>query len=136
VVRLGSGRTVRVAAVVNCTGPLGDVRAAGDPLMDHLLSAGTATAGPLGLGLATRDGRLVDVRGSTAAPLWTLGAMRRGELWESTAVPEIRSQAVEVAAAVSQVLAAGSHRRHRTLPAIDLVEPTTSREVGVASGRD
>ena len=29
--RLGSGRTVRVAEVVNCTGPLGDVRAAGDP---------------------------------------------------------------------------------------------------------
>ncbi len=31
VVRLGSGRTMRFAAVVNCTGPLGDVRAAGDP---------------------------------------------------------------------------------------------------------
>jgi hypothetical protein len=27
--------------------------------------------------------------GGTTAPLWTLGAMRRGELWESTAVPGI-----------------------------------------------
>ena len=112
-VRLRSGRVVRVAAVVNCTGPLGDVRRAGDPFLDHLLAAGVATAGPLGLGLATDDGRLVDARGTSAAPVWTLGAMRRGELWESTAVPEIRDQAAGVAAAVHEELAAASRRRPR-----------------------
>lgn len=104
-VRLASGRTLRVAAVVNCTGPLADVRTAGDPFLDHLLATGSATPGPLGMGVTTTDGRLVDARGSSAAPLWTLGAMRRGELWESTAVPEIRTQAADVAAAVTEHLA-------------------------------
>ena len=120
-VRLRSGRLVRVAAVVNCTGPLGDVRRAGDPFLDHLLAAGVATAGPLGLGLATDDGRLVDARGTSAAPVWTLGAMRRGELWESTAVPEIRGQAAGVAAAVHEELSAASKRRRRPAPAFDLL---------------
>ena len=53
------------------------------------------TAGSMGLGLRTDAGRLVDSTGSAAAAIWTLGAMRRGELWESTAVPEIRSQAAD-----------------------------------------
>jgi uncharacterized NAD(P)/FAD-binding protein YdhS len=124
-VRLRSGRAVRVAAVVNCTGPLGDVRRAGDPFLDHLLAAGTATAGPLGLGLATDDGRLVDARGLSTAPVWTLGAMRRGELWESTAVPEIRGQAAAVAGAVHDHLAAAGRRspvvadQHRELTTAD-----------------
>lgn len=118
-VRLRSGRGVPVAAVVNCTGPLGDVRRAGDPFLDHLLASGVATPGPLGLGLATDDGRLVDARGTSAAPVWTLGAIRRGELWESTAVPEIRGQAADVAAAVHDELAAASKRRRRPEPPVD-----------------
>ena len=129
-VRLRSGRVLRVAAVVNCTGPLGDVRRATDPFLDHLLAAGVATAGPLGLGLATDDGRLVDARGTSAAPVWTLGAMRRGELWESTAVPEIRGQAARVATAVHQHLAASARRRPRPVPSVDDVTgrplPTTA----------
>ena len=50
-------------------------------------------------------GRLVDSVGSTDAPIWTLGSARRGELWESTAVPEIRTQAAQVAAAVLDEIA-------------------------------
>jgi uncharacterized NAD(P)/FAD-binding protein YdhS len=136
-VRLRSGRVVRVAAVVNCTGPLGDVRRAGDPFLDHLLAAGVATPGPLGLGLATDDGRLVDARGTSTAPVWTLGAMRRGELWESTAVPEIRGQAAAVAAAVHQDVAAAAKRRRRPVPAVDLMglPLTTTVEAAAAYNR-
>ena len=99
-VTLRSGRRLTVAAVVNCTGPQGDVRRTADPLTRDLLASGTATAGPLHLGLRTRGGRLVDATGADAAPLWTLGALRRGELWETTAVPEIRDQAAALAPAV------------------------------------
>jgi uncharacterized NAD(P)/FAD-binding protein YdhS len=99
-VTLRSGRRLTVAAVVNCTGPQGDVRRSADPLTRDLLATGTATAGPLHLGLRTRGGRLVDATGSDAAPLWTLGALRRGELWETTAIPEIRDQAAALAPAV------------------------------------
>ena len=83
------------------TGPDGDVRRVADPLLDQLLATGTARPGPLGLGLATDDGRLLaDREDAEGLPVWTLGALRRGELWESTAIPEIRAQAAELAVRV------------------------------------
>lgn len=100
-VRLSDGRRIDVAYVVNCTGPRSDPGG----LVAQLLDAGLATPGPLGLGLATEAGRLLDRSGSTAGPLWTLGILRRGELWESTAIPEIRVQAQAVAEAVLACLA-------------------------------
>ena len=49
---------------------------------------------PIGFG-----GRVLDPAGRPG-PVWALGALRRGELWESTAVPEIRAQAQELASAL------------------------------------
>ena len=57
------------------------------------------------MGFRTRDGRLLDSTGRADAPVWTLGALRRGELWESTAVPEIRSQALGLAVDVLDAVA-------------------------------
>jgi len=57
------------------------------------------------MGLRTESGRLVDSAGSTEAPIWTLGCVRRGELWESTAIPEIRAQAAQVAVSVLDEIA-------------------------------
>ncbi|RKT78392.1 putative NAD(P)/FAD-binding protein YdhS [Terracoccus luteus] len=108
-VTLDDGSSVEAGWVVNCTGPALDVTRLADPLLDDLLTprggvalARTATAG---MGLRTRDARLLDSTGRADAPVWTLGALRRGELWESTAVPEIRSQAVAVAVAVLDAVA-------------------------------
>jgi len=110
-VRLADGGTVRAAAVVNCTGAGVGVRASEDPLVMNLLNAGTARPGPLDLGFATEaDGRLA---GSHAA-IWTIGPLRRGELWESTAIPEIRVQAAELAQHVLAALPTpGTERRVR-----------------------
>jgi uncharacterized NAD(P)/FAD-binding protein YdhS len=98
------GRRLDVGWVVNGTGPHPDVRTLGEPLLDDLLRhrSGGALAEPAtaGLGLRTAAGRLETPAVGTPLPLWTLGALRRGELWESTAVPEIREQARAVAAAV------------------------------------
>lgn len=101
-VDLSDGTSREVGWVINCTGPETDVRAQGNPLLDDLLrgrSGGAALANIAfaGLGLRTRLGRLVDAGGDTCAPIWTLGSLRRGELWESTALPEIRSQASSLA---------------------------------------
>ena len=69
----------------------------------------------------SRDG-CVDSAGRTDAPVWTLGALRRGELWESTAVPEIRSQASALATSVLDAVApaaaaaGGRSRRERSPP--------------------
>ena len=103
-VTLTDGTVREVGWVVNCTGPRADIRLLGDPLLDDLLTrrAGItlATTATAGMGFRTTQGRLLDSAGTTDAPIWVLGALRRGELWESTAVPEIRGQASAVATAV------------------------------------
>jgi uncharacterized NAD(P)/FAD-binding protein YdhS len=108
-VSLSGGRQDDVGWVVNCTGPQSDIRLLGDPLLDDLVhhrdGAALASVATAGMGLRTVNGRLIDAAGTTQAPLWTLGALRRGELWESTAVPEIRSQALAVATAVLDTVA-------------------------------
>jgi uncharacterized NAD(P)/FAD-binding protein YdhS len=96
----GSGqiRTLRVASIVNCTGPNGNVLAGESRLLDALCAAGTARPHPLALGLDTcSDGALRDADGRESETLFAIGPLRRGELWETTAVPEIRSQAQALA---------------------------------------
>lgn len=100
VVSLADGREMRVAWVVDCTGPGLRADGGGDPLWCGLLADGFAVPGPLGIGVSTDRGRLLDSGGQPGRPLFTLGASRRGELWETTAIPEIRAQAKEVAEAV------------------------------------
>jgi uncharacterized NAD(P)/FAD-binding protein YdhS len=108
-VTLTDGSVHEVGWVVNCTGTSTVVRPGSDPLVDDLLAprAGVALGqlSTAGLGLRTEGGRLVDSVGSTGAPIWTLGSVRRGELYESTAIPEIRSQAAQVATAVVDEIA-------------------------------
>lgn len=102
-VRLSDGSALRVGAVVNCTGAQGDLRLTGDPLARSLFETGSARPGPLGLGFDTApDGALP----TNGIPLWTLGAPRRGNLWETTAFPEIRAQASVLAESVARLFAA------------------------------
>ncbi len=108
-VTLSDGTVREVGWVVNCTGTSTTVSPGVDPLFDDLLTprGGVALGRPstAGMGLRTVSGRLVDSAGSTEAPIWTLGCVRRGELWESTAIPEIRAQAAQVAVAVLDEIA-------------------------------
>jgi uncharacterized NAD(P)/FAD-binding protein YdhS len=92
-----------VDAVVNCTGPLLDLAATGDPLLAALRDRGLVAPDPLALGLATTlDGRVIDAGGTVVDGLFTVGPSRKGTLWESTAIPEIRAQAAQVAAALTR----------------------------------
>nr|WP_296074083.1 FAD/NAD(P)-binding protein [uncultured Actinoplanes sp.] len=86
-------------AVVNCAGPGRMPDAAGD-FVGSLLDRGQARIGPHRLGLdIDADGRLVGAHGRTGEGLWLIGPMRRGARWETTAVPEIRAQARQLASA-------------------------------------
>ena len=111
-VTLSDGTVRDVGWVVNCTGPQLDIRDLGNPLLDDLLrtrpGGALATIATAGMGFRTESGQLTNASGGARAPLWTLGALRRGELWESTAVPEIRVQAVDVATAILDTLVAPS----------------------------
>ncbi|MEV7623498.1 FAD/NAD(P)-binding protein [Actinoplanes sp. NPDC089786] len=78
------------AAIVNCAGP-GRLPGAATGLTATLLRKGLARVGPYGLGLD------VDHDGRIHRNIWVLGPLRRGVRWETTAVPEIRSQARDLA---------------------------------------
>jgi uncharacterized NAD(P)/FAD-binding protein YdhS len=94
----GQERELRVASIVNCTGPTGNVRSGGSHLLETLCAAGTARPHPLALGLDTcAGGALRDAQGHEHETLFAIGPLRRGELWETTAVPEIRAQAQALA---------------------------------------
>jgi uncharacterized NAD(P)/FAD-binding protein YdhS len=113
-VRLSSGVELEAHSVVNCTGPSDDFATATDPMINGLLADGLSRPGPLGMGLDTApDGRLVDQRGDASSPIWVIGAARRGTLWESTAIPEVRRQARDVAQAA---LTRASHRGQVSAP--------------------
>jgi uncharacterized NAD(P)/FAD-binding protein YdhS len=83
----------RFGYIFNCTGPLADISRTQDPLLRNLLDRGLAQPDELALGLS------VDDRGRTspAERLWALGTLTKGRYWEIIAVPDIRTQAAEVA---------------------------------------
>jgi uncharacterized NAD(P)/FAD-binding protein YdhS len=89
---------ISVSHVINCTGPQLRVSEAGDRLVDDLLGSGTVRPGPFGLGLdVAEDGAVIDAQGVRSRRVWSIGPLRRGAEWETTAVREIRSQAVSLA---------------------------------------
>ena len=99
-VELG-GRRVTADAVVNCTGPLTDVERADNPLLAALLRRGLVVSDDLRLGLAcTPSGEVLDATGRPVPGLFTVGPPRKGVLFETVAIPEIRVQAAEVAGMV------------------------------------
>lgn len=100
----GEVRTLRADRVVVCAGAGVDVANAGVPLLDALLSRGLVVSDAHGLGLrADADGAVIGRDGAARPWFHLLGPLRRGELWETTAVGEIRVQAQRAGAAVTQM---------------------------------
>ncbi len=84
--------------VINCTGPEGDCRKITSPLLANLLRDKLVRPDPLFLGLdSAKDGAVIDAAGAASDLLYTAGPSRKGTLWETVAVPEIRAQVSELA---------------------------------------
>lgn len=82
----------KFGACVNCTGP--SIHPASSLLAKGLIEQGAGYGGFHGMGLATSaTGELLNESGLVCRNLFTIGPWRRGDLWESTAVPELRVQA-------------------------------------------
>ncbi len=89
---------LRVARVINCTGPRSDYSKFQHPLLVNLLARGLIDHDPLALGIqALPTGEVLRYRAGPTGWLFTLGAPLKGVLWESTAMPEIRVQAQALA---------------------------------------
>jgi len=96
-------RKICVHYVINCTGPDGDCRRTDSPLLNNLLNQRMVRPDALLLGLDTAEnGALLDARGVPSDFLYTVGPLRKGNLWETIAVPEIRVQVCELALRLSQ----------------------------------
>ncbi|GGD49685.1 FAD/NAD(P)-binding protein [Pseudoxanthomonas indica] len=107
-----SGRCVRVAAVtragkelhfdvdhvINATGVELRVPTMRNALLTQMLGDGLLQPGPHGIGVATvGDGQVLDAHGQVQDDVVALGSLRVGDLWESTAIPELRGQAEHAA---------------------------------------
>lgn len=100
----GAERPERLAvqAMIDATG-FGHLKESRDPLLRRLMDRGLVRPGPFGLGLDAG----VDYRargaspGEGRGPLWILGPLLRGVLWECTAVPDIRNEAADLAGLVA-----------------------------------
>lgn len=75
---------------IMCVGPEGDIEKSGEALPKHLLERGFLKAGVLGLGVEQREEQ-------RRKGFFLIGPLQREELWEITAVRELREEAHRVA---------------------------------------
>src|SRR5208283_4105244 len=112
----GKKRRLRVARVINCTGPEADCRKLDDPLLCSLRNQRLSRPDPLFLGLdVSDDGALIDAYGVPSHFLYAVGPARKGSLWETTAVPEIRTQILELA---QHLVHSYARKNSETLPPV------------------
>jgi uncharacterized NAD(P)/FAD-binding protein YdhS len=96
--RSGRIQTATYRRIINCTGPNIDLRATSDRFIQSLLASGSILADELGLGLQLDDhGYALQLNNSRSGTIVSIGALRKGQLWETTAVPELRLQAAQLA---------------------------------------
>ncbi len=99
----GGERELDVDRIISCTGIQENYKNSPRPLIRSLVESGLARANDLGMGFQTDgEGALLDANMSPSSVFFTLGPPRRGELFETTAVPEIRAQAEALAHRLAQ----------------------------------
>lgn len=108
-------RSIEGGALINCTGPSETFSHSKSVLYRNLLARGLIVPDEMDMGIQiTPDFAVVHNDGNGSRFLFGLGAMLKGSLWESSAVPELRSQTFRVA----EILTRQLHGR----PAIKLAE--------------
>jgi uncharacterized NAD(P)/FAD-binding protein YdhS len=89
----GGTDAVRVARVINCSGPSCDYERTRDTLLRALLDGGRARPDPLRLGLdITGSCALREASGAVSRQIFAVGPITKGMFWEMTAVPDLRRQ--------------------------------------------
>ena len=115
--RLRIGCELAVNLIVNCTGPECNYHKLKDPLVLQLFLRGLARPDPLFLGFDVNEqGQLIDVTGRAVPNLYTLGSTQKGRLLETTAVPELGRQAVELATLLAEGLQEATRLALEALP--------------------
>ncbi len=118
--------------VVNCSGPAPVQTPGWNPLVDRLLARGVITPHRLGLGLdLDRHGRPRGTDGEPQPNVYVLGAARKGLEWEVTAIPDLRAQAVALAAHLQ-----ARHQTPKTWPPSTTTKADTTTMKNALTNRD
>ena len=96
--RAGDSQQVKGGLVINCTGPNSGFSDTSVPLFQNLLQRGLIRPDELDMGIDVgADFATIDAEGNPSEFLFAIGPLMKGTLWETTAVPELRGQAMRVA---------------------------------------
>lgn len=92
-------RELKISRVINCTGPETNLKNLDQSFLKNCLLNGILTQDSLNLGIKTNTAtyQVFDSNGVPHKNLFTIGSSLKGELWESTAVNELRVQAKNLA---------------------------------------
>lgn len=100
-------RTELYGAIVNCTGPDGDLSRSGNPLLRAAIADGLLRPDALRIGIdVDARGGVLDRDGHLTPHLWAAGPLARAIVGEATGVPEASSHARHVAENLAEALAA------------------------------
>jgi uncharacterized NAD(P)/FAD-binding protein YdhS len=113
------GLVIDAGRVINCSGPQNDFRKLPNPLIRNLIERGHLVPHALGIGAnIAAGGALIDRNGIASPHLYAIGPVRFGTLIETTAIPEIRAQAAELAATLTHARGALSSSSGNSCPSI------------------
>jgi uncharacterized NAD(P)/FAD-binding protein YdhS len=109
-------RHLEAEVIINCMGPATDYNRIQHVLVKNLLQKGLLITDPMCLGVqCAKDGALINSKGITSGCFYTIGAPAKGVLWETTAVPELRVQAMDLANKMIEANIALSNYHHLTM---------------------
>ena len=94
-----SSKKLKVSRVINCTGPESDFSKIENSFLSQCIEEGILTQDELKLGIKTNieTFKVYTKDNEEHFNIYTLGSNLKGELWESTAVSELRQQAESLA---------------------------------------
>ena len=92
-------KEIHASRIINCTGPQTDLTKSTNKLLKQLFTKGIIQQDPLKLGISTnlKTFNVIGKNEIDSKKIFTIGVTLKGELWESTAVREIRVQAEKLA---------------------------------------
>lgn len=95
---LGEEHNLNADVLVNCIGSEANFSRIDSEFVKNLIARRHIRPDELAMGIdATADGRVIDKNNAPSDVVYTLGTALKGILWESTAIPEIRTQARDLA---------------------------------------
>jgi uncharacterized NAD(P)/FAD-binding protein YdhS len=111
--------------VINCTGPNTGFSGSAPLLFQNLLAKEMIAVDDMDMGIRVDANLAVIGRNGTPSPLlMAMGPLIKGTLWETTAVPELRGQALRIAQSLVDAIATDQRREHPwpVQPEMELLE--------------